>query len=141
MSVRGAAAVAAKYMAAINVLAGWAILPFSSPPLPPSIPPSSPSLGDQDGSASPSLHTPAPVGCELIEVVRRSRRGRDGGGIYSGSAGSREGDRSIGPLPSERERRGNQPLITSALVFTLPCASILSLESLHSSPHPPTLNH
>lgn len=29
LSVRGAVAVAAKYMAAINVLAGWAILPFS----------------------------------------------------------------------------------------------------------------
>lgn len=81
----------------------------------------------------------ASFGCEVMEAVRtREReRGRDGGGIYGGAAGPREGGRSIGPVA---ECRGNQPLITPAVVFTLLRASAC----LHSfapefalSPHQP----
>lgn len=52
--------------------------------------------------------------------TRERERGRDGGGIYVGAAGPCEGGRSIGPVA---ECRGNQPLITPAVVFTLLRAS------------------
>lgn len=107
-------------------------------------PPQSPATtGDLDGSASPS---PPPSflwvrgygsGEDEGEGARERERGRDGGGIYGGAAGPLEGGRSIGPVA---ECRGNQPLITPAVVFTLLRASAC----LHSfapefalSPHQP----
>lgn len=121
LSVRGAAAVAAQYMAAINVLAGWAILPFflrSPAPQPPI------TTGELNGAASP---IPPPTRFRWVwgDGSVQDEWGKDRGGIYSGAAGPCEGGRSIGPLP---ECRGNQPLITPAVVCTLLCASV----SLHS---------
>lgn len=112
---------AAKYMAAINVLAGWAILPFFSPTPHSNLPPPLGTWMDL-----PHLLHPRPPGSFLW--VRGYGSGEDEG------EGARErrrwnlwlcsrslrGRRSIGPVA---ECRGNQPLITPAVVFTLLRAS------------------
>lgn len=134
MSVKGAAAVAAKYMAAINVLAGWAILPFLSP-LPPHSPNLPPSLG-MWMDLPHLVHNPsASFGCEVIEALRKSKAERAVEFIAEHRVPARAADQ-LARCQSERERWGNQPLITPAVVFTLLCAFILSLESSDLTPPP-----
>lgn len=63
-----------------------------------------------------------------MEVVRKSAAETEVEFIAEQRVPVRAADQ-LARCRSERERRGNQPLITPAVVFTLLCAFILSLES------------
>lgn len=126
-------------MAAINVLAGWAILSLFSPNPSLSPIPLPPPLGTWMDLPPPSPHPPLLPRQLPLSARLWKRRGRDGGGIYRGVAGPHEGGRSIGPVA---QCRGNQPLITPAVVFTLlpasACLHSFAPEFALSTPRLPT---